>query len=98
VNPNPFWTSRKFSYAAATLLSAVILAALPSVIRLDAATEALLRDLLPGVLAVGIALITGHTITDVVAIWSARPADQTPADAAAALIDLAANGSGKAVH
>lgn len=92
MNPKPFWTSRKFIYALATLIAALIMAALPSLVILDALTEAMLSDLLPGVLAMGIALIAGHTITDITAIWLARPSYQPLPEAAHNMIDLVESG------
>ena len=83
----PFWKSKKFIYALATLIAAIIVAVLPSVATLDAETDAMLKDVLPGVLAIGIALIAGHTITDVTAIWSNRPAYQPLQPAAHDLIN-----------
>jgi hypothetical protein len=85
----PFWKSKKFIYALATLIAALIVALLPSVTTLDAQTDAMLRDVLPGVLAMGIAVIAGHTLTDVTAIWFNRPIHQPLATAAHAMIDAA---------
>lgn len=66
---NPFYKSKKFLYALATFLAALVIAALPMVVSLDDDTAAMLEEMLPLVFAMGALLIAGHTITDVMAVW-----------------------------
>lgn len=84
-----FFASRKFIYAVGTLFAAVIVTALPSFVTVDPQTEVLLKTLLPGIMAVGVALITGHTLTDVVGIWSMRPDFKNLDEAVQAILELA---------
>jgi hypothetical protein len=66
---NTFWKSRKFAYAAGTLLAAIVLTMLPSIVDLDAATRAMLDEALPLIFVLGFLVIGGHTATDLLATW-----------------------------
>jgi len=83
----PFWKSRKFGYAAGTLAASLILALLSSVEGVSPDVQAALADMLPTVLVMGILLITGHTVTDVVAIWKEGVEAKDLRDAIVDLID-----------
>jgi len=66
---NPFYKSKKFLYALATFLAALVIAALPMVVSLDDDTAAMLEEMLPLIFVMGALLIAGHTVTDVMAVW-----------------------------
>lgn len=84
-----FWQSRKVIYAVATLVVAVVMAVLPKYVGLDQQTVDTLQNLLPGVVAVGVVLIAGHTLTDAVAVWATRPQYKVLKDAVQDVIKLA---------
>lgn len=84
-----FFTSRKFIYAVGTLFAAAFVTALPSFVTLDPQSELMLKTVLPGIFAVGVALITGHTLTDIAGIWSSRPNFKDLDEAVRAILDLA---------
>lgn len=65
----PFWRSRKFGYAVGTLLAALLLRLLASVDGISPDVRAALTDFIPTVIVMGVLLITGHTVTDVIALW-----------------------------
>lgn len=83
----PFWKSRKFAYAVGTFLAALVLALLPMAVTLDEPTTAMLEQMLPLIFVIGALVITGHTVTDVVAVWKEGVESQTLRDAAHALIE-----------
>lgn len=83
----PFWKSRKFIYAAGTFLAALVLTILPMVVELEQETLDLLDQMLPLVFVIGLALIGGHTATDLVAIWQEGVVGKELAQAAHDLID-----------
>lgn len=66
----PFYTSRKFAYALGTFLAALLLVALPLVADVTPETMEMLKTMLPLVFVIGILVITGHTVTDVMAVWT----------------------------
>lgn len=67
---NPFYKSKKFVYAVGTLLAALVIAVLPMAVDLDANTVDMLEAMLPLVFVIGAMVITGHTVTDIMAVWS----------------------------
>ena len=83
----PFWKSRKFGYALGTLLASLAVALLSSVEGIAPDVQAALAGFLPTILVMGVLLITGHTITDVVAIWRDGVAGAELKDAIIELID-----------
>lgn len=83
----PFYTSRKFAYAVGTLLASLVLALLPAVVELDAATTEMLETMLPMIFVIGALVITGHTVTDVMAVWKEGVKYKTLQEAAHDLID-----------
>ena len=68
MNEKPIWKSKKFVIALAGFAGALVLALLPQVFALDAATQAALLDLLPQVFVVALFLITGHTLMDALTV------------------------------
>lgn len=60
----PFYKSKKFVYALATFIAALVLAVLPSIVTLEPETVDMLETTLPAVLGIGILVITGHGIQD----------------------------------
>lgn len=83
----PFWKSRKFGYALGTLLASLAVTLLSSVEGIAPDVQAALAGFLPTILVMGVLLITGHTITDVVAIWRDGVAGAELKDAIIELID-----------
>lgn len=83
----PFWKSRKFGYAVGTFLASLVLALLSSVEGVSPDVQAALAGMLPTALVMGVLLITGHTITDVVALWRDGVAGKELKDAVVDLID-----------
>lgn len=65
-----FYKSRKFAYALGTFLAALLLIALPMVAEVNSETMEMLETMLPLVFVIGILVITGHTVTDVMAVWT----------------------------
>ncbi|HML23529.1 MAG TPA: hypothetical protein PKD09_17870 [Aggregatilinea sp.] len=84
---NEFWKSKKFAYTLAAVITALILALLPSVVTLDAESQQLLESMLPLVVLVFVLLITGHTVTDIAYAWANRPTNVPLPDALHDLID-----------
>lgn len=82
-----FWQSRKFGYALGTLLASLAVTLLSSVEGIAPDVQAALAGFLPTILVMGVLLITGHTITDVVAIWRDGVAGAELKDAIIELID-----------
>ena len=82
----PFWKSKKFIYAVASFVAAVVLAVLPSVTTLDADTVTMLHDVVPKVVLGGFLLIAGHTVTDVVYL-AVQARDVPLREAAHGLVD-----------
>jgi len=67
---NPFWKSKKFVYALATFLAALVVSILPLFSSdMNQETVDMLQQMLPLIFAVGLLIITGHTVTDVMYIW-----------------------------
>lgn len=64
MSEKPFYMSKKFVYAAISLVAAVIVAILPTALELDEEQTKTLNEIVPVVLAFGFALIGGHTIMD----------------------------------
>lgn len=64
-----FYQSKKFVYALATFLAALVVWLMPMIVDMQQEQIDMLNTMLPGVLAVGIALIAGHSATDIIAIW-----------------------------
>jgi len=64
----PFYMSKKFVYALSTLLAAIVLAVLPSVVTLDGVTVAMIEDMLPAALGLGFFVICGHTLSDAIVL------------------------------
>jgi hypothetical protein len=83
----PFWKSRKFGYALGTLLASLAVTLLSSVEGIAPDVQAALAGFLPTILVMGVLLITGHTITDVVALWRDGVAGKELKDAIIELID-----------
>ncbi|WP_162909614.1 hypothetical protein [Aggregatilinea lenta] len=83
----PFYKSKKFAYAVAGVVTAVILALLPSVVALTPETEQLLEDVIPAVILMCALLLTGHTVTDVAYAWAERPQAAPLGEALHELID-----------
>ena len=83
----PFYTSRKFAYALGTFLASLVLALLPALVDLDAETSDMLESMLPLVFVIGALVITGHTVTDVMAVWKEGVAYKSLQEAAHDLID-----------
>lgn len=83
----PFWKSRKFGYALGTLLASLAVALLSSVEGVSPDVQAALAQFLPTILVMGVLLITGHTITDVVALWRDGIAAKELRDALVDLLD-----------
>lgn len=88
-----FYRSRKFAYALGTFLAALLLVALPMVAEVDGETMEMLKTMLPLVFVVGILVITGHTVTDVMAVWTEGVQYKDLRTAAHDLIDAAASES-----
>lgn len=88
----PFYRSRKFAYALSTFLASALLMLLPTLVELDEATAAMLDEYVPLVVAVGVLLILGHTVTDVTALLRDRPVRAPLDQAAHELIDAVAGG------
>lgn len=65
----PFYKSKKFAYAVGTFLAALVVAVMPMIASLDAETLDMLETMLPVIFVIGALLITGHTVTDVAAVW-----------------------------
>jgi hypothetical protein len=83
----PFWKSRKFGYALGTLLASLAVTLLSSVEGIAPDVQAALAQFLPTIMVMGVLLITGHTITDVVALWRDGVAGKELKDAVLELID-----------
>ena len=83
----PFYTSRKFAYALGTFLASLVLALLPALVELDAETTDMLETMLPLIFVIGALVITGHTVTDVMAVWKEGVKYKTLQEAAHDLID-----------
>ena len=83
----PFYKSKKFAYAVAGVVTAVILALLPSIVTLTPETEQLLEDVIPAVVLMFVLVLTGHTVTDVAYAWAERPQAQPLGEALHELID-----------
>jgi len=83
----PFWKSRKFGYALGTLLATLLLQLLANIEGVSPEVQQALADFLPTVLVMGVLLITGHTITDVVALWKEGVAAKDLRDALVDLLD-----------
>ena len=83
----PIWKSRKLVYSLGTVLAALVLTFLPQLVTLDPETEALLSDVLPMVFVIGLSLIAGHTVTDLMALWKEGVAGKPLAEALHDLID-----------
>jgi hypothetical protein len=83
----PFWKSRKFGYALGTLLASLAVALLSSIEGVSPDVQAALAQFLPTIMVMGVLLITGHTITDVVALWRDGVAGKELKDAIIELID-----------
>lgn len=96
MQPKPFYKSRKFAYALGTFLAALVLVVLPMAVELDPEVTGMLEEMLPLVFVIGIMLITGHTITDVMAIWREGVIGKELKEAAHDLID-ALDGDAEAV-
>jgi hypothetical protein len=60
----PFYASKKFAYAAVTVLASLVLALLPAALELDATQTETLNEIVPYLLGLGFALIGGHSIMD----------------------------------
>lgn len=88
----PFWKSRKFGYAAGTLLASLLVALLSRAEGVSPDVQAALNQMLPTILVVGVLLITGHTITDVAAIWAEGVAAKDLKDAVIDLIEVLLDG------
>lgn len=88
----PFWKSRKFGYAVGTLLASLLVAVLANVDGVNPDVQAALNQVLPTLFVMGALLITGHTITDVVAIWSDGVAAKDLKDAVIDLVDALLDG------
>lgn len=84
---NPFYKSKKFLYALATFLAALVIAALPMIVSLDDDTLAMLEQMLPLVFVMGALVIAGHTVTDVMAVWREGVVSKDLRQAAHELID-----------
>lgn len=67
--------SRKVIYSIATLVVSIVVVVLPMIPGANWTPEQLdmLKKLLPGVIAVGLALIGGHTFTDIASMWINKP-------------------------
>jgi len=63
-----FWQSRKFIYAASVVIVSAVMVLLPQFVDMSAETADAVRGLIVYVVIAGVALISGHTITDVAAI------------------------------
>ena len=70
-----FWQSRKFIYATSALVVAAVMALLPQFVSMTPEQADAVQGLVVYVVVFGVALITGHTITDVVAILAAANAN-----------------------
>lgn len=90
---NTFYRSRKFAYALGTFLAALLLVALPLVAEVNDETMEMLKTMLPLVFVIGILVITGHTVTDVMAVWTEGVQYKDLRTAAHDLIDAAASES-----
>ena len=71
----PFYKSRKFIYALGTLIAALIVALLPAGAEavgqtLSPETLAMLEKMLPLVIVLGLSALAGHTVTDLMALWT----------------------------
>lgn len=66
----PFYKSKKFVYALATFLAAIVVWLMP-LAATDMTQEQLdmLNTMLPGIFVAGGLLIAGHSATDIAAIW-----------------------------
>ncbi len=84
----PFYESKKFIYASSTFVAALILY-LIRLVSPDMPQDQvdLLSQLILLVLVMGGFLITGHTVTDVTAVWVNRPQPKPIGEAAHELID-----------
>lgn len=60
----PFYTSKKFAYAAFTILASVAVILLPVALDLDATQTEQLNEIVPWLLGFGFALIGGHSVMD----------------------------------
>jgi hypothetical protein len=72
---NPFWKSKKFVYALATFCAALIVALAPTFadwanIELKPETLDMMDQMLPLIIAMGLLVITGHTATDLMYLWT----------------------------
>ncbi|HML21875.1 MAG TPA: hypothetical protein PKD09_09515 [Aggregatilinea sp.] len=89
----PFYKSKKFIYAACTFVAALILYLL-QLASPDMTQDQieLLNQMILMVLIMGSLLLTGHTITDVTAVWVNRPQTKPLGEAAHDLIDAVTGG------
>jgi hypothetical protein len=88
-----FYKSRKFAYAAGTLLAAIVLMVLPSLVELDPATRDMLDEMLPLIFVLGFLVIGGHTATDLIATWREGVSGKNLQEALHDLIDAVVPGS-----
>ena len=66
--------SRKVIYSIATLVTSLVIVILPKLnVGWTPEQIDMLEKLLPGVLAIGLALIGGHTFTDIASMWTNKP-------------------------
>ena len=82
-----FWQSRKFIYASGALVTAALTALLPQFVDMTPETAEAVQGLAIYAVIAGIALITGHTVTDVAAILAGAKAN-VPANVRDAVTEL----------
>lgn len=87
----PIWKGKKFAYALGTFVAALVVAILPAAFDMDAATVDMLESVLPLVFVIGALAITGHTLTDIMAVWKEGVQAKSWPEAGHDLIDVIAN-------
>jgi len=70
-----FWQSRKFIYASGALVTAALMSLLPQFVDMTPETAEAVQGLAIYAVIAGMALITGHTVTDVAAILAGAKAN-----------------------